>query len=172
MPVNFAIVPQESAGRYGNPSNGTASGAIWNGAPHGPGARRQRERSSLRRQSQPALHLTLQGPAPGLVHHSDRGVQYASAEYIGVLERNRIQGSMSRPGNPWDNARCESFMKTLKQEKSTAASTRDWRTWRRTSRVSSMTTTTWSGCTPAWATARPPRSSGSSCPQRHGELEA
>jgi transposase InsO family protein len=55
-------------------------------------------------------------PAPGLVHHSDRGVQYASAEYIGVLERNRIQGSMSRPGNPWDNARCESFMKTLKQE--------------------------------------------------------
>jgi transposase InsO family protein len=55
-------------------------------------------------------------PAPGLVHHSDRGVQYASAEYIGVLERHRIQGSMSRPGNPWDNARCESFMKTLKQE--------------------------------------------------------
>jgi transposase InsO family protein len=55
-------------------------------------------------------------PAPGLVHHSDRGVQYASADYIGVLERNRIQGSMSRPGNPWDNARCESFMKTLKQE--------------------------------------------------------
>jgi transposase InsO family protein len=55
-------------------------------------------------------------PAPGLVHHSDRGVQYASAEYIGVLERHRIQGSMSRPGNPWDNAHCESFMKTLKQE--------------------------------------------------------
>jgi putative transposase len=55
-------------------------------------------------------------PAPGVVHHSDRGVQYASAEYIGVLERNRILGSMSRPGNPWDNARCESFMKTLKQE--------------------------------------------------------
>ena len=57
-----------------------------------------------------------QGPLAGLIHHSDRGVQYASAEYIGVLERNRIQGSMSRPGNPWDNARCESFMKTLKQE--------------------------------------------------------
>jgi transposase InsO family protein len=55
-------------------------------------------------------------PAPGLVHHSDRGVQYASGEYITVLECNRIQGSMSRPGNPWDNARCESFMKTLKQE--------------------------------------------------------
>jgi len=60
--------------------------------------------------------IEVRHPAPGLVHHSDRGVQYASAEYIGVLERNRIQGSMSRPGNPWDNARCESFMKTLKQE--------------------------------------------------------
>lgn len=55
-------------------------------------------------------------PAPGLVHHSDRGVQYASAEYIEILERTRILGSMSRAGNPWDNARCESFMKTLKQE--------------------------------------------------------
>lgn len=67
---------------------------------------------------QKALERALEArhPAPGLVHHSDRGVQYASAEYIGVLERHRIQGSMSRPGNPWDNARCESFMKTLKQE--------------------------------------------------------
>ncbi len=55
-------------------------------------------------------------PAPGLVHASDRGVQYASAEYTGVPERNRIQRSLSRPGNPWDNARCGSFMKTLKQE--------------------------------------------------------
>lgn len=67
---------------------------------------------------QTALERALEArhPVPGLVHHSDRGVQYASADYIGVLERNRIQGSMSRPGNPWDNARCESFMKTLKQE--------------------------------------------------------
>jgi len=60
--------------------------------------------------------LAARQPAPGLVHHSDRGVQYASADYIGVLERHRIQGSMSRPGSPWDNARCESFIKTLKQE--------------------------------------------------------
>jgi putative transposase len=67
---------------------------------------------------QAALERAIQErrPAPGLVHHSDRGVQYASAEYITVLERNKILGSMSRPGNPWDNARCESFMKTLKQE--------------------------------------------------------
>jgi len=60
--------------------------------------------------------IAARQPAPGLVHHSDRGVQYASAEYVGLLERHRIQGSMSRAANPYDNARCESFMKTLKQE--------------------------------------------------------
>jgi transposase InsO family protein len=53
---------------------------------------------------------------PGLVHHSDRGVQYASGDYTGLLEENGIAVSMSRPGNPWDNAACESFMKTLKYE--------------------------------------------------------
>jgi len=55
-------------------------------------------------------------PQPGLVHHSDRGVQYASGEYTDLLEANGIIPSMSRPGNPWDNASCESFMKTLKRE--------------------------------------------------------
>jgi transposase InsO family protein len=55
-------------------------------------------------------------PSPGLVHHSDRGVQYASAEYGKVLDKHRIIASMSRLANPWDNAKCESFMKTLKQE--------------------------------------------------------
>ena len=53
---------------------------------------------------------------PGLVHHSDRGVQYASGDYTGLLEENGIAVSMSRKGNPWDNAACESFMKTLKCE--------------------------------------------------------
>jgi len=53
---------------------------------------------------------------PGLVHHSDRGVQYASGAYTGLLEENGIAVSMSRKGNPWDNAACESFMKTLKYE--------------------------------------------------------
>jgi putative transposase len=53
---------------------------------------------------------------PGLVHHSDRGVQYASSDYTGLLEENGIPVSMSRKGNPWDNAACESFMKTLKYE--------------------------------------------------------
>jgi len=55
-------------------------------------------------------------PGPGLVHHSDRGIQYASQEYVDVLQAHRIEPSMSRPANPYDNAACESFMKTLKQE--------------------------------------------------------
>ena len=54
--------------------------------------------------------------SPGLVHHSDRGSQYASHDYIALLEANHIRISMSRKGNPWDNAACESFMKTLKYE--------------------------------------------------------
>jgi transposase InsO family protein len=54
--------------------------------------------------------------APGLVHHSDRGVQYASHEYSGLLQEHGIVISMSRKGNPWDNAACESFIKTLKYE--------------------------------------------------------
>jgi len=52
----------------------------------------------------------------GLVHHSDRGVQYASHEYTGLLKERGIAISMSRKGNPWDNAACESFIKTLKYE--------------------------------------------------------
>jgi putative transposase len=55
-------------------------------------------------------------PPPGLVHHSDRGVQYASGEYIRILDKHQIIPSMSRPANPYDNASCESFFKTLKRE--------------------------------------------------------
>jgi putative transposase len=65
-----------------------------------------------------ALRMALaeRRPAPGLVHHSDRGVQYASREYAQLLEQHGIHISMSRKGNPWDNATCESFLKTLKYE--------------------------------------------------------
>ena len=56
------------------------------------------------------------GPVKGLTHHSDRGVQYASQEYTDLLKEHGVQISMSRKGNPYDNARCESFMKTLKYE--------------------------------------------------------
>ncbi len=55
-------------------------------------------------------------PRPGLVHHSDRGLQYASAEYVKVLHQHQMIPSMSRPANPYDNASCESFIKTLKRE--------------------------------------------------------
>jgi putative transposase len=53
---------------------------------------------------------------PGLVHHSDRGSQYASNDYTDLLKAHGIEISMSRKANPWDNAACESFMKTLKYE--------------------------------------------------------
>jgi transposase InsO family protein len=55
-------------------------------------------------------------PPAGLVHHSDRGVQYACKEYVARVEKQQMIASMSRPGNPYDNARCESFMRTLKRE--------------------------------------------------------
>jgi transposase InsO family protein len=55
-------------------------------------------------------------PSPGLVHHSDRGVQYASFDYTEMLKQHQATISMSRKGNPYDNGACESFMKTLKQE--------------------------------------------------------
>lgn len=65
-----------------------------------------------------ALRQALQGrqPVPGLVHHSDRGVQYACEDYTQTLQQHGITISMSRKGNPYDNAACESFMKTLKYE--------------------------------------------------------
>ena len=65
-----------------------------------------------------ALRMALfsRRPAPGLVHHSDRGVQYASGSYTELLKDHEITISMSRKGNPYDNAACESFMKTLKYD--------------------------------------------------------
>jgi putative transposase len=62
------------------------------------------------------MALTLRQPAPGLIHHSDRGVQYASLAYVARLEQAGIQVSMSAKGNPYDNAQAESFFKTLKRE--------------------------------------------------------
>jgi transposase InsO family protein len=62
------------------------------------------------------LALARRSVQPGLVHHSDRGSQYASNNYTDLLKANGIDISMSRKGNPWDNAACESFMKTLKYE--------------------------------------------------------
>jgi putative transposase len=65
-----------------------------------------------------ALKAAIQarGPPSGCMHHSDRGSQYASAAYRKALADNNLVGSMSRRGNPYDNAKAESFMKTLKVE--------------------------------------------------------
>jgi putative transposase len=62
------------------------------------------------------MALSTRNIEPGLIHHSDRGVQYASQEYTGLLKEAGITISMSRRGNPYDNAKAESFMKTLKYE--------------------------------------------------------
>ena len=64
-------------------------------------------------------------PPIGLVHHSDRGFQYASPDYVAMLEKYGMVASMSRPANPYDNASCESFMKTLKREELYANRYRD-----------------------------------------------
>ena len=60
--------------------------------------------------------LAKRQPQPGCVHHSDRGVQYACAEYVALLKDSNLQISMSRTANPYDNAHMESFFKTLKYE--------------------------------------------------------
>src|SRR2546430_2553691 len=76
-----------------------------------------------------ALRQALKGRSftPGLVHHSDRGVQYASGDYTQLLRDHQIRISMSRRGNPYDNAQAESFMKTLKYEEVYRSDYRDER---------------------------------------------
>jgi len=76
------------------------------------------DRSLQARLPRAALERALaeRQPPPGLVHHSDRGVQYACKDYVKVLRDHQMIPSMSRPTNPYDNASCESFLKTLKRE--------------------------------------------------------
>jgi putative transposase len=62
------------------------------------------------------MALEVRRPSPGLVHHSDRGSQYASGDYTDLLKANGCQISMSHKASPWENAGCESWMKTLKSE--------------------------------------------------------
>jgi putative transposase len=62
------------------------------------------------------MALTARRPAPGLIHHSDRGVQYASGDYVAALEAVGARISMAARGNPYENAKAESFFKTLKHE--------------------------------------------------------
>ena len=95
-----------------------------------------------------------------LVHHSDRGIQYAASEYTSLLAQHGIQISMSRKGNPYDNARTESFMKTLKYEEVVCCErlvredqTVLYRRWRRTLRSRS-----------AGAGSKPPQAAGVKSP--------
>ena len=72
------------------------------------------------------MAITARRPVPGsVIHHSDRGVQYACGDYAAILARHDIQASMSRVGNPYDNAKAESFMKTLKIEEVDGSAYRD-----------------------------------------------
>ena len=75
--------------------------------------------------------LAERQPSPGLVHHSDRGIQYASGDYMKLLDQHGALPSMSRPANPYDNATCESFIKTLKQEEIRYLQVEDLETLRR-----------------------------------------
>jgi len=75
-----------------------------------------------------ALDMALEArrpPPDSLIHHSDRGVQYACKDYAQRLATHRIQASMSRVGNPYDNAKAERFMRTLKQEEADGRAYRD-----------------------------------------------
>jgi putative transposase len=75
-----------------------------------------------------ALEMAIARRRPvrgSVIHHSDRGIQYACGEYTAILARYDIQASMSRVGNPYDNAKAESFMKTLKQEEVDGTAYRD-----------------------------------------------
>ena len=76
------------------------------------------DRTLASRLATEALEIAIETrkPLPGLVHHSDRGIQYASGEYVAILQKHGMVPSMSRPANPYDNASCESFIKTLKRE--------------------------------------------------------
>lgn len=70
----------------------------------------------MRQHGQFSVPLRTRRVQPGLIHHSDCGVQYAAADYVAVLQAQQIQISMSRTGNPYDNAKAERFMRTLKYE--------------------------------------------------------
>ncbi len=62
------------------------------------------------------MALEARKPLAGLVHHLDRSIQNASGAYVAILRKHAMIPSMSRPANPYDNASCESFIKTLKRE--------------------------------------------------------
>ena len=101
---------------------------------------------------------------PGLVHRSDRGVQYASKDYVKLLTAHGILISMSRRGSPYDNAQAESFMKTLKYERKFIAPSILTLLMRSAALASSLKVSiTRNGCPPRWAICRQLSSSDNNC---------
>jgi Integrase core domain len=100
---------------------------------------------------------------PGLVHHSDRGVQYASQAYTNLLQARGSRSSVSRMGNPYDNAQAESFMKTFKYEEVYLFEYQHLAEARQ--RIGQFIEEVYkkNDCTPPWDTARQPNLSGSLC---------
>jgi putative transposase len=120
---------------------------------------------ALDRTMEDELTLTALRMAParrvveaGLAHHSDRGSQYASNDHTDLLKTNGIATSMSLKGNPWNNAACESFMKTLKYEEVLRNEYRDFAEDAHRSASSLKRSTTQSGCPLRSAACRPPSS--------------
>jgi transposase InsO family protein len=93
-------------------------------------------------------------PAPGLIHHADRGVQYASTEYVARLEQIGAHLSMSAVGDPYDNAKPQASSRPSSMRRCTSTTTRRSPRPRHLSADSSKPSTTSSGCTPAWAIGR------------------
>ena len=105
-----------------------------------------------------ALHLALRHrrPPPGCIHHSDQGVQYACHEYTDLLKHYGFAISMYRKGNPYDNAVCESFFKTLKNEEVYLTEYHTAEEAQASIRHFSTRSATRSGCTQVSAMCRPP----------------
>ncbi len=129
----FAVVPNLTRGliprasiRYGSPTSPTSGSArassIWPSCSTPTPARWWAGRSTIiwrpgsRSQALDMAIVARDPPPDSLIHHSDRGVQYACGDYSQRLEARQIAASMSRAANPYDNAKAESFMKTLKAE--------------------------------------------------------
>ena len=109
-------------------------------------------------------------PAKGCIHHFDRGSQYASEVYRALLQTHGLVGSMGRRGNPYDNAKAESFMKTLKVEAFTWQPTKPLRMSRPTSRTSSTRSITPDAYIPRWAISAP-HSSRNNTPRRRSNQQ-
>ena len=99
------------------------------------------------------MALKQRQPKPGLVHHSDRGVQYASTDYTGLLNHHGIPISMSRTANPYDNAKAESFIKTVKYEEVYRQNIATWPKPELPSGASSKKPTTGSDFIRRWVTS-------------------